>query len=1096
MVVERKPLQLPPPVIFSPRPVHTTLGNAHIPPPVRLPPTPPPPPFDPTIPLPTAKEVFASLQDESVGDLETNGHADKGSSKELDSSSKEDSYEDPMESFMKPSLVELRAKLKRARTEQGSKKNTQTPQYDFVYADRDTFENELNEFYSFQDQGFIKDGRDLFHASFCGAWNTATNESKATYVRAQLDRLELRDAEERERAAKQLLYIAQGVFLETTTKQTHIESIRANCKLLMELGALEYFFGALKVASATVDYISRTPESQLSGAERQLIVDVANRQTSICFSLMYLLVEVNYGSDSLAVELMDTSPSVPTYLLGLIAQLAEGNRKHYPVKKLLLLLWKVLLVTIGDTAQLEELKTASRLMEALPPAKDVYLKSTPQDYFQFHSTTMAKFPAYVLPDSVSGIHAGLRLVEPLSVGARRQLQIAPVLQPFIPTASCPLPRYFVEATELYARKNYISLGLLQLAKERERVEREEAQKTFDGGLDAIKDLRDSAEDVSDTSSHFGSERKKDLYATRNFTPKTAQKISKRDLEALKRIETLYQGVLPNMATYVGMLIRLLYYVNLGNGGFGTNQGDKGSSAAGSSKADQSEEASSVGEMNDNGRRDDNDQNGEDATSILEKWDLERHKEVVSKAVSAILLILMKSLKCHHVLKFEYLSQILVDNNCAILILKMLSTWLQNAPPATTSPTAGAGNANPGEAGGVWKPQEPPSRQAATPGAMAAAWLKARDSPEDLNFFHFCRSTNTPANGSKDVDPKPAASASTSATLTPTAQTPPTETTSSCFRNFFTSINLLRILQKLTKRKTHRILALVQWKASAVLKRVIKINHVGLQLYALKLLKSQVPFLGKKWRSSNMKVITAIFMHLRPYLRDEWLNGDADVDVEEALAQEQQLRSLILSYHTHRYDTIFLRQRTRADSSEDTDSHVDELDLILSISRRGSIGSDGDSFDWSKTASLKSTWNDHLALDENFMENYEEWLRSEVYEPSDLMETYPGEQPGNGVTGDVVPRSLFSATETFNKGMLSNYYDDIVFAWDNEEDDKDEPLNMSWADIDEWDEEFANSGAFSQAAADWGKEPVGMDMDIDSEDSGLGSWSDDGEGSGG
>lgn len=127
---------------------------------------------------------------------------------------------------------------------------------------------------------------------------------------------------------------------------------------------------------------------------------------------------------------------------------------------------------------------------------------------------------------------------------------------------------------------------------------------------------------------------------------------------------------------------------------------------------------------------------------------------------------------------------------------------------------------------------------------------------------------------------------------------------SSFRNFFTTINLLRILQKLTKRKTHRILALVQWKASAVLKRAMKVNHIGLQLYSLKLLKSQIPLLGKKWRSSkcmnsqiqaypfvpntvlavigNMKVITAIFLHLRPYLKDDYLAGDVDVDVDEAL----------------------------------------------------------------------------------------------------------------------------------------------------------------------------------------------------------------------
>ena len=35
----------------------------------------------------------------------------------------------------------------------------------------------------------------------------------------------------------------------------------------------------------------------------------------------------------------------------------------------------------------------------------------------------------------------------------------------------------------------------------------------------------------------------------------------------------------------------------------------------------------------------------------------------------------------------------------------------------------------------------------------------------------------------------------------------------CWRNFFVAINFLRILQKLTKKKTHRILLLVQYKSS-------------------------------------------------------------------------------------------------------------------------------------------------------------------------------------------------------------------------------------------------------------------------------------------
>lgn len=82
---------------------------------------------------------------------------------------------------------------------------------------------------------------------------------------------------------------------------------------------------------------------------------------------------------------------------------------------------------------------------------------------------------------------------------------------------------------------------------------------------------------------------------------------------------------------------------------------------------------------------------------------------------------------------------------------------------------------------------------------------------------------------------------------------------------------------LTKGKTHRIMLLVQYKSSvrltsrdidstlfllfisslliirigqAILKRALKVSHPVMELYVLKVLKSQVPYLGRKWRSGK------------------------------------------------------------------------------------------------------------------------------------------------------------------------------------------------------------------------------------------------------
>jgi hypothetical protein len=72
----------------------------------------------------------------------------------------------------------------------------------------------------------------------------------------------------------------------------------------------------------------------------------------------------------------------------------------------------------------------------------------------------------------------------------------------------------------------------------------------------------------------------------------------------------------------------------------------------------------------------------------------------------------------------------------------------------------------------------------------------------------------------------------------------------------------------------------------------------LQLQSLKLIKSQMPWCGRKWRqgeprqmepkltAGNMKVITSIYLNCRPELRDDWLAGtDQDSELEDALVSE-------------------------------------------------------------------------------------------------------------------------------------------------------------------------------------------------------------------
>lgn len=138
------------------------------------------------------------------------------------------------------------------------------------------------------------------------------------------------------------------------------------------------------------------------------------------------------------------------------------------------------------------------------------------------------------------------------------------------------------------------------------------------------------------------------------------------------------------------------------------------------------------------------------------------------------------------------------------------------------------------------------------------------------------------------------------------------------------------MQKITKRKAHRALLLVQYKSSTILRKALKIPQPDLRLYTLKLFKSQVPYCGRKWRQTNMRVITAIYLHCRPTLRDEWLcGGDVDGVVEEALPLEQAGRSLVHWWHLRHFRDIMEGAivSSSSSSSQGTEGGKEEYDFF-------------------------------------------------------------------------------------------------------------------------------------------------------------------------
>lgn len=114
----------------------------------------------------------------------------------------------------------------------------------------------------------------------------------------------------------------------------------------------------------------------------------------------------------------------------------------------------------------------------------------------------------------------------------------------------------------------------------------------------------------------------------------------------------------------------------------------------------------------------------------------------------------------------------------------------------------------------------------------------------------------------------------------------------------------------------------------ILRKGLKIPDPHLRLYTLKLFKSQVPYCGRKWRQSNMRVITAIYLYCRPELRDDWLAGsDVDAEVEEALPLEQALRGLTHWWHLRKYKDVMNFDEEASMVEEERDFFTRELESM-------------------------------------------------------------------------------------------------------------------------------------------------------------------------
>lgn len=721
------------------------------------------------------------------------------------------------------------------------------------------------------------------------------------------------------------------------------------------------------------------------------------QELSLCLSSFYLLIEsarVRIGSPAgkdLREAVATLQPNFLVFLVSMISRLRWDESYNIPLMHALQLFWKSILVIFGDlTGYLDKIKgiLQPRVDPFSSEASHPVLTASPLDYHLFRQEITSKYPAYnpplplipleteqktmlpplpsqPRPDTFPGnagpglsggapkgsiFHQPVHIATPApspppspigpgGKAAKKQNyqtnQNFPFLYPPLDSSSntiggkgsseiqdlmvgkkwegSDVPLSIIEAGELFASRMRMTRAMRQLWKERDLFMKYERG----WGADAIDRKHGTAESKED------------------------DELDSLDAELRSRmdaVEDFFRQALPDLQSLIIVMMKVMLTnvqdIAVRNGGLQETAQTGGLSRTKSNSNVAQNPSLPIPPPP-----------PRPAEMALEDLDNVRSREISQKAVSGAIFLMLKWFKVSHVLKFEYLTQLLLDSNYIQLTLKYfahqnledlvafkydrddLSMWhychahSDHPPLSPTSP-------------------DDRSETSSVDEAIPPPISRHRRSPSDKVDDQPSSDQNTTQQGS-DGQARP----SVDELGNPLGPLPAEPITTFSFRQFQTAIHLLRALQKVTRGKSHRILFLVQFKSSQILRRVLRVPDPTLRLYVLKLFKSQVPYCGRKWRQSNMRVITAIYLHCRPELRDEWLAGmhDANVEgeVDEAVPLEWALRGLTFWWQKRTYPGVMRRVKRSGKLKGKTQSLASGLDKLAATLAAGEGSKSGE-----------------------------------------------------------------------------------------------------------------------------------------------------------
>lgn len=412
-------------------------------------------------------------------------------------------------------------------------------------------------------------------------------------------------------------------------------------------------------------------------------------------------------------------PGLLMLLIDIISKLRWDESINLPLSKVTLLLWKAMLVCFGGLAEADKAKESfkDQNLDAEDARGQPIITASPLDYHLFRQEISSKYPAYnppaplfplepennsILPplrnhpNKVAGNHvfgSGLGdtngnntsiLHQPVHIatpapspppspagpggkGGKKQNyqtnQMFPFLYPPLDESSnnlggkgstdlqdmlvgrkwegSDIPASILEAAELFAKRMKATRAMKQLWEERV------AFMKYERGWSGPDDNPDVEE--------LSLEPKKDESAKEKPAAGSIE-------ERMDLVEDFYRNALSSLQSLIIVLIKaILAHVTA----LVTQSSGANGLQSGFQYNDNVNGASSQ-------RPETNGMNGHSNTPATnEELDTMRTQEVLDKAVTGALMLILKWFKVSHILKFEYITQLLVDSSYVPLILKLL-----------------------------------------------------------------------------------------------------------------------------------------------------------------------------------------------------------------------------------------------------------------------------------------------------------------------------------------------------------------------------------------------------------------------------------------